>query len=112
MIGGRGVGILLALIQCVGNLHTHYTIQQFRSALPLLEKPNQLPPKEALAPPIQFSLCGEHAQSEDGPPAVRQSSAVEPYPNQGEAAACAVFAQLPACRLLILEGGSEAPRGS
>ena len=58
------------------------------------------------------SLRGEHAQSEDGPPAVRQSSPVEPYPNQGEAAACAVFAQLPACRLRILEGGSEAPRGS
>uniref|UniRef100_A0A452FN45 Uncharacterized protein n=1 Tax=Capra hircus TaxID=9925 RepID=A0A452FN45_CAPHI len=51
MIGGRGVGILLALIQCVGNLHTHYTIQQFRSALPLLEKPNQLPPKEGTEAP-------------------------------------------------------------
>ena len=39
-------GILLALIQRVGILHTHYTIQQFLSALPLLENPNQLPPKE------------------------------------------------------------------
>lgn len=40
------MGILLALIQRVGVLHTHYTIQHFLSALPLLENPNKLPPKE------------------------------------------------------------------
>uniref|UniRef100_A0A8D2DIB3 Translocase of inner mitochondrial membrane 17B n=1 Tax=Sciurus vulgaris TaxID=55149 RepID=A0A8D2DIB3_SCIVU len=39
-------GVLLALIEGVSILLTHYTAQQFRNVPPLLEDPSQLPPKE------------------------------------------------------------------
>ncbi|XP_037678163.1 mitochondrial import inner membrane translocase subunit Tim17-B isoform X2 [Choloepus didactylus] len=44
-------GILLALIEGVGVLLTHYTTQQFRNSPPFLDDPSQLPPKEGAPAP-------------------------------------------------------------
>lgn len=39
------------------------------------------------------------------------AAAAKPSPNKGKAATCAIFAELPVCSPLILEGGSAVPRG-
>ncbi|MBZ3880818.1 Mitochondrial import inner membrane translocase subunit Tim17-B [Sciurus carolinensis] len=52
-------GVLLALIEGVSILLTHYTAQQFRNVPPLLEDPSQLPPKED-TPATGFPSSQQH----------------------------------------------------
>ena len=55
------------------------------------------------------SLGSELVDGEDGGFGIRLAATVQP--SKRKATACAIFAQLPAYRTLILEGGSAAPRG-
>ncbi|KAB1273782.1 Mitochondrial import inner membrane translocase subunit Tim17-B [Camelus dromedarius] len=61
MVGSATMGgILLALIKGVCILLTHYTVQQFCNAPPLLEDPSQLPPKEGTPAPVYPSYQQYH----------------------------------------------------